>query len=262
MTALGGNSFSWIGCISSFMHLGNLQSPHMLDRTGGAGDCDLAVLCENRNSRRTKKQRRPCDRWDYCADMDLNLILNKNLDAGGQKNFQQIGGSHNVQYNADIINYHGERALDMHPLALCNTNGNGARPSKKPASTVLHCALPSRPELCRPTGARKARRKVICMEQKSCPRRHWWRRVRQNHHVLKRWKADGLQKVATRHRVLLSCPRKITRSMDILGARQQCSTVRCRHSQACMRRWNTWLERPEVRRIRACIQLAARQAER
>ncbi|RMY55238.1 hypothetical protein D0865_04290 [Hortaea werneckii] len=41
--------------------------------------------------------------------MDLNLILNKNLDAGGQKNFQQIGGSHNVQYNADIINYHDGR---------------------------------------------------------------------------------------------------------------------------------------------------------
>ncbi|KAI7340589.1 hypothetical protein KC354_g17189 [Hortaea werneckii] len=76
MTALGGNSFSWNGCISSFMHLGNLQSPHMLDRTGGAGDCDLA------------------------------------------KNFRQIGGSHNVQYNADTINYH-DRARS--PPPPCST---------------------------------------------------------------------------------------------------------------------------------------------
>ncbi|KAI7300558.1 hypothetical protein KC326_g9320, partial [Hortaea werneckii] len=50
--------------------------------------------------------------------MDSNLILNKNLDAGGQEKFQQIGGSHNVQYNADIIKYH-DRARK--PPPPCST---------------------------------------------------------------------------------------------------------------------------------------------
>ncbi|KAI7081972.1 hypothetical protein KC356_g8742 [Hortaea werneckii] len=56
--------------------------------------------------------------------MDSNLVSNKNFGAGGQENSQQIGGSHNVQYNADIINYHGGRVQE--PM----------RTSPPPSSTV------------------------------------------------------------------------------------------------------------------------------
>ncbi|RMY73350.1 hypothetical protein D0862_14302 [Hortaea werneckii] len=44
--------------------------------------------------------------------MDPNLVSNKSFGAGGQENLQQIGGSRNVQYNADIINYHGGRVQE------------------------------------------------------------------------------------------------------------------------------------------------------
>jgi hypothetical protein len=37
-----------------------------------------------------------------------NSVSNNNLGAGTQKNFSQVGGSHNKQFNADTINYHGE----------------------------------------------------------------------------------------------------------------------------------------------------------
>jgi hypothetical protein len=37
-----------------------------------------------------------------------NSVSNNNLGAGAQKNFQQTGGFHNTQFNADTINYHGE----------------------------------------------------------------------------------------------------------------------------------------------------------
>ncbi|KAI7347519.1 hypothetical protein KC354_g13925 [Hortaea werneckii] len=56
--------------------------------------------------------------------MDPNLVSNKNFGAGGQENSQQIGGSHNVQYNADIINYHGGRVQEP------------TRTSPPPTSTV------------------------------------------------------------------------------------------------------------------------------
>ncbi|KAI7344345.1 hypothetical protein KC320_g8887 [Hortaea werneckii] len=56
--------------------------------------------------------------------MDPNLVSNKNFGEGRQENFPQIGGSHNVQYNADIINYHGERAQEP------------TRTSPPPSSTV------------------------------------------------------------------------------------------------------------------------------
>ncbi|KAI7183644.1 hypothetical protein KC363_g8143 [Hortaea werneckii] len=56
--------------------------------------------------------------------MDPNSFTNKNFGAGGQENSQQIGGSHNVQYNADIINYHGERVQEP------------TRTSPPPSSTV------------------------------------------------------------------------------------------------------------------------------
>lgn len=51
-------------------------------------------------------------------------MSNKNFGEGRQENFPQIGGSHNVQYNADIINYHGERAQEP------------TRTSPPPSSTV------------------------------------------------------------------------------------------------------------------------------
>ncbi|KAM0703892.1 hypothetical protein Q7P35_008898 [Cladosporium inversicolor] len=35
-----------------------------------------------------------------------NCVVNNNLGAGAQKNFSQMGGSHNTQFNADTINYH------------------------------------------------------------------------------------------------------------------------------------------------------------
>ncbi|KAI7592944.1 hypothetical protein KC316_g2029 [Hortaea werneckii] len=70
--------------------------------------------------------------------MDLNLVSNKNFGAGRQENTQQIGGSHNVQYKADIINYYGERAQEP------------TRTSPPPSSTVPFLQDPNfvdRPEL-------------------------------------------------------------------------------------------------------------------
>ncbi|KAI6826751.1 hypothetical protein KC340_g13820 [Hortaea werneckii] len=70
--------------------------------------------------------------------MDPNLVSNKNFGAGRQENTQQIGGSHNVQYKADIINYHGERAQEP------------TRTSPPPSSTVPFLQDPNfvdRPEL-------------------------------------------------------------------------------------------------------------------
>lgn len=178
--------------------------------------------------------------------MPPNLVSNNNLGAGAQKNFQQTGGSHNKQFIADIINYYGEHALDLCPLAVRNTDGSGARTNKDPASAILHRALPSRSTLCRPTTAGRARREAICMEQKSCTSRSRRRGVRNVYNPLNKQEADDLQQVAARYRVLLSSPQQITRSMDVLGAREQCRTVRCRHTQTRMRRCNTWLRRPEV----------------
>ncbi|KAI7471209.1 hypothetical protein KC351_g12240 [Hortaea werneckii] len=70
--------------------------------------------------------------------MDTNSLSNKNFGAGGQENSQQIGGSHNVQYNADTINYHGERVQEP------------TRTSPPPSSTVPFHRDPNfvdRPEL-------------------------------------------------------------------------------------------------------------------
>ncbi|KAI7205155.1 hypothetical protein KC365_g17711, partial [Hortaea werneckii] len=70
--------------------------------------------------------------------MDPNSFTNKNFGAGGQENSQQIGGSHNVQYNADIINYHGGRVQEP------------TRTSPPPSSTVPFHRDPNfvdRPEL-------------------------------------------------------------------------------------------------------------------
>jgi len=38
-------------------------------------------------------------------------LSNNNLGAGAQKNFQQTGGFHNTQFNAETINYYGEHIL-------------------------------------------------------------------------------------------------------------------------------------------------------
>ena len=40
------------------------------------------------------------------------LVSNTNLGAGAQKNFHQTGGSHNTQFNAETINYHGKHGPD------------------------------------------------------------------------------------------------------------------------------------------------------
>jgi hypothetical protein len=149
----------------------------------------------------------PLRQLDAAAAVAPNLVSNKNLGAGAQKNTQQTGGSHNTQFNADTIIYHGEHALDTHPLALRSTNGSRSRTDEDPASAILHCALPSRSTLCRPTAAGRARREAICMEQKSCtgrPRRCW---VRDVYSPLNKEEADGMQQVPARHRVLLPYPR-------------------------------------------------------
>jgi hypothetical protein len=90
----------------------------------------------------------PLRQLEAAAPMSSSLISNNNLGAGAQKNFQQTAGSHNTQFNADTINYHGEYALDTHPLALRSTNSSRSRTGKDPASAILHCALLSRPTLC------------------------------------------------------------------------------------------------------------------
>jgi hypothetical protein len=95
----------------------------------------------------------PLRQLDAAAPVPPNLVSNINLGAGAQKNFQQTGGSLNTQFNADTINYYGEHALDMHPLALRNTNGSGARTHKDRASAILNRAFSSRSTLCRPTTA-------------------------------------------------------------------------------------------------------------
>jgi hypothetical protein len=159
----------------------------------------------------------PLRQLEAVALMSSNLVSNNNLGAGAQKNFQQMGGSHNTQFNADTINYHGEHALDTHPLALRSTNGSLSRTDKDPASAILHCALPSRSTLCRPTTAGRGRREAICMEQKSCTNRPWWCGVRNMYNRLNKHEADDLQQVAARHRVLLPSARQVTRSMDVLG---------------------------------------------
>jgi hypothetical protein len=191
-----------------------------------------------------------------------NFVSNNNLGAGVQKNFSQMGGSHNTQVNAETVNYYGEHDLETHSLAFRSTNSSITRTNKDPTSAILHRALPSRSTLCRPTTAGRARREAICMEQESCTSGSRWRGVRDVYNPLNKQKADGLQQVAARHRVLLPCPQQITRSMDVLGPCQRSGTVRCRHTQARMGRWYTWLQRPEVRRVCARVQLVARSAER
>jgi len=96
----------------------------------------------------------PVQQLEAAAPVSSNLISNNNLGAGAQKNFSQTGGSHNTQFNADTINYHGEHGLDTHSLALRSTNSSGARTNKDPASAILHSALSSRSTLYRPTTAR------------------------------------------------------------------------------------------------------------
>lgn len=181
----------------------------------------------------------PLRQLEAATPVPSNLVWNNNLGAGAQKNFQQTGGSYNTQINGDTINYHGEHALDTHPLALRSADCSGTRTNKDPASAIFHGALSSRSTLCLPTTAERVRREAICMEQKGCTSRPRRRRVRSGGNPLNKQKADDLQQVSARHRVLLPCPRQITRNMDILGPCEQCSTVRCRHSQARMRCWNT-----------------------
>jgi hypothetical protein len=183
-----------------------------------------------------------------------NLVSNNNLGAGAQKNFQQTGGSHNTQFNADTINYHGEHAPDTHPLAFRSTNGSGVRTNKDPALANLHRALPPRSRLRPPAATGRARREAVCMEQNSCTGRPGRRGVRKVWNPpLNNREADDLQQVATRDRVLLPCAQQITGSMDVLGPREQRGPVRCRYPQARMRRWNTGLRQPKVRRFRACV---------
>lgn len=161
----------------------------------------------------------PLRQPEAAALVPRNLVSNKNLGAGVQKNFSQMRGSHNTQFNAETVNYYGGHALDTHPLALRSTNGSCSRTDKDPASAILHCALPSRSTLCRPTAVGRARREAICMEQKCCTSRPRRRGVRDVYSPLNKEEADGMQQVPTRHRVVLPYPRQITGSMDILGAR-------------------------------------------
>ncbi|KAI7227081.1 hypothetical protein KC330_g8557 [Hortaea werneckii] len=56
--------------------------------------------------------------------MDSTFVSNKNFGAGRQESLAQVGGSNNVQYNADIINYHGDRVQEP------------TRTSPPPSSTV------------------------------------------------------------------------------------------------------------------------------
>jgi hypothetical protein len=145
----------------------------------------------------------PLRQLEVAASSLPNSVVNNNLGAGAQNNSQQIGGSHNTQFIAGIINYRGEHALDTHSLALRSTNGSRSRTDKDPASAILHCALPSRSTLCRPTTAARARREAIRMEQKSCASRPRRRGVRDVYSPLNKEEADGMQQVPTRHRVLL-----------------------------------------------------------
>ena len=50
----------------------------------------------------------PLRQSEVPATVPLNCVVNNNLGEGAQKNFPQTGGSHNTQFNADTINYHGE----------------------------------------------------------------------------------------------------------------------------------------------------------
>jgi hypothetical protein len=50
----------------------------------------------------------PLRQLEAAASLPPNLVSNNNLGGGAQKNFSQTGGSHNKQFNADTINYHGE----------------------------------------------------------------------------------------------------------------------------------------------------------
>jgi hypothetical protein len=120
----------------------------------------------------------PLRQPDAARPVPPNLVSNNNLGAGAQKNFQQTGGSHNTQFNADTINYHGEHAPDTHPLAFRSTNGSGVRTNKDPALANLHRALPPRSRLRPPAATGRARREAVCMEQNSCTGRPGRRGVR------------------------------------------------------------------------------------
>jgi hypothetical protein len=50
----------------------------------------------------------PLRQLDATAAVAPNFVSNNNLGGGVQKNFSQTGGSHNKQFNADTIYYHGE----------------------------------------------------------------------------------------------------------------------------------------------------------
>lgn len=146
----------------------------------------------------------PLRQLEAAAPVPSNLVSNSNLGTGAQKNSQQTGGCYNTQINADTINYHGELASDTPPpLSVTLTAASGARTSEDPASANLHSALPSRPRLCRPTAAGRARRKAFCMEQESCSSGTWWRGVCDRYNASNKQKTDNLKQVATRHRVLL-----------------------------------------------------------
>jgi hypothetical protein len=105
----------------------------------------------------------PLRRLEAAASKAPNLVSNKNIGAGEQKNFQQTEGSHNTQFKAETIHYHGEHSLWTRALAHRTTNG-GARTNKDPASAILYRALPSRSRLCRPTITSRARGKAVDME--------------------------------------------------------------------------------------------------
>jgi len=53
----------------------------------------------------------PLRQLEAAAPMSPDFVSFNNPGGGAQKNFQQTGGSHNTQFNADTINYHGEQAL-------------------------------------------------------------------------------------------------------------------------------------------------------
>jgi hypothetical protein len=135
----------------------------------------------------------PLRQLEAAAPIPPNLISNNNLGAGAQKNFQQTGGFHNTQFNANTINYHGEHGPQTRAQALRSTNGSIVRTRKDPTSAILHRALPSRSTLRPPTTAGRAGREAICREQKTCVGRPRRRRVGSVYSPQSKRKADDLK---------------------------------------------------------------------
>ena len=63
----------------------------------------------------------PLRQSEVPATVPPNCVVNNNLGAGAQKNFQQTGGFNNTQFNAETINYHGKHGSDTLALAPRST---------------------------------------------------------------------------------------------------------------------------------------------